>query len=577
MTTRSTSSTSTRSGLTSMTVEALKDFDISKKDAERAKNMFALGLLSWLYNRPTEGTDQFLETKFARNEPIMKANVTALQRGLELRRDHRGLLGLLRGQAGGDAARAPTATSPATRRWPTGWSPRRSGPGCRCSSAPTRSRRPRTSCTSCPSTSTSASGRSRPRTRSPPSARRSGRRTADRWGDLDLRARPGAQAGDHRAGRLARAAADHRRRAARRPVDRACRPRPSRPTCCRRCSAATARRRCRSSRRGRRPTASTPRSRPCGSRRHLPHAGDPALRRLPGQRVRAVADPCRRRPARPARRVRDRAQQDPRGRDHRLLALPARPRDAGPAVGDSGHRRARAPHRRHREGRRLRQHLLRPGQPRPHGAAPAGQGRRHRRDIPPLEVDDPAGEARVLVLGWGSTYGPIGAACQRVRRAGHDVAQAHLRHLNPFPADLGEVLRRYDKVLVPEMNLGPARAAARREVPRRRHQLQPGARAAVQGRRARHRHPDVDRGVTQPDQADPALNRRRRAGPGAQGPRTADREGVHLRPGGALVPGLRRLRDPGRRAGLPARARAAPREHRLRLRDRLLVAVPRTT
>ncbi len=74
--------------------------------------------------------------------------------------------------------------------------------------------------------------------------------------------------------------------------------------------------------------------------------------------------------------------------------------------------------------------------------------------IPPLEVDDPSGRARVLVLGWGSTYGPIGAACRRVRAEGADVAQAHLRHLNPFPADLGDVLRRYEKVLVPEMNLG---------------------------------------------------------------------------------------------------------------------------
>ncbi len=74
--------------------------------------------------------------------------------------------------------------------------------------------------------------------------------------------------------------------------------------------------------------------------------------------------------------------------------------------------------------------------------------------IPLLEVDDPAGDARVLVLGWGSTYGPIAAACRRVRRAGGSVAQAHLRHLNPFPSNLGEVLSAYDKVLVPEMNLG---------------------------------------------------------------------------------------------------------------------------
>ena len=58
------------------------------------------------------------------------------------------------------------------------------------------------------------------------------------------------------------------------------------------------------------------------------------------------------------------------------------------------------------------------------------------------------------MLGWGSTYGPIGAACRQVRDAGLSVAQAHLRHLNPFPNDLGAVLARYDAVLVPEMNLG---------------------------------------------------------------------------------------------------------------------------
>ncbi len=75
-------------------------------------------------------------------------------------------------------------------------------------------------------------------------------------------------------------------------------------------------------------------------------------------------------------------------------------------------------------------------------------------DIPPLEVDDPDGDARVLVLGWGSTYGSIGAAVRQVRVAGGSVAQAHLRHLCPFPANLGEVLTGYDKVLVPEINLG---------------------------------------------------------------------------------------------------------------------------
>ena len=74
--------------------------------------------------------------------------------------------------------------------------------------------------------------------------------------------------------------------------------------------------------------------------------------------------------------------------------------------------------------------------------------------IPELDVDDPDGSARVLVVGWGSTYGPIAAAVRRVREAGHAVAHAHIRYLNPFPANTGEVLRRYDRILVPEMNLG---------------------------------------------------------------------------------------------------------------------------
>ncbi|MER6036484.1 MULTISPECIES: 2-oxoacid:acceptor oxidoreductase subunit alpha [unclassified Streptomyces] len=74
-------------------------------------------------------------------------------------------------------------------------------------------------------------------------------------------------------------------------------------------------------------------------------------------------------------------------------------------------------------------------------------------DVPDIEADDPDG-ARTLVLGWGSTYGPITAAVRRLRAAGEAVAQVHLRHLNPFPRNLGEVLERYDKVVIPEMNLG---------------------------------------------------------------------------------------------------------------------------
>jgi 2-oxoglutarate ferredoxin oxidoreductase subunit alpha len=74
--------------------------------------------------------------------------------------------------------------------------------------------------------------------------------------------------------------------------------------------------------------------------------------------------------------------------------------------------------------------------------------------VPDLEIDDPDGDAAVLVLGWGSTYGPIAAGARLAREAGTPVAVAHLRHLNPLPANTGAVLRAYRRVLVPEMNLG---------------------------------------------------------------------------------------------------------------------------
>ncbi|MFD4672375.1 2-oxoacid:acceptor oxidoreductase subunit alpha [Lentzea sp. NPDC058450] len=75
-------------------------------------------------------------------------------------------------------------------------------------------------------------------------------------------------------------------------------------------------------------------------------------------------------------------------------------------------------------------------------------------EVPDVVVDDPDGNAKVLVVGWGSSYGPIGAAARRVRKLGLPVAHAHLRHLNPFPKNLGDVLKSYEKVIVPEMNLG---------------------------------------------------------------------------------------------------------------------------
>jgi 2-oxoglutarate ferredoxin oxidoreductase subunit alpha len=74
--------------------------------------------------------------------------------------------------------------------------------------------------------------------------------------------------------------------------------------------------------------------------------------------------------------------------------------------------------------------------------------------VPDIVVDDPTGTAKVLYLGWGSTFGPISAAVNLLREQGIEIAQAHLRYINPFPKNLGDILTKYEKVIVPEMNLG---------------------------------------------------------------------------------------------------------------------------
>jgi 2-oxoglutarate ferredoxin oxidoreductase subunit alpha len=74
-------------------------------------------------------------------------------------------------------------------------------------------------------------------------------------------------------------------------------------------------------------------------------------------------------------------------------------------------------------------------------------------DIPPLEVHGPD-KGDLLILGWGSTYGAIRSAVERLQAKGHKVAHAHLRHLNPFPANTGDVVAAYRRVLIPEVNLG---------------------------------------------------------------------------------------------------------------------------
>jgi 2-oxoglutarate ferredoxin oxidoreductase subunit alpha len=83
-------------------------------------------------------------------------------------------------------------------------------------------------------------------------------------------------------------------------------------------------------------------------------------------------------------------------------------------------------------------------------------------DIPELAVDDPDG-ADLLVLSWGGTYGPVAAGVRRARGDGGKVAHAHLHYLNPFPRNTGEVVGAYEKVLIPEINLGQLRKLIRAE------------------------------------------------------------------------------------------------------------------
>jgi 2-oxoglutarate ferredoxin oxidoreductase subunit alpha len=74
-------------------------------------------------------------------------------------------------------------------------------------------------------------------------------------------------------------------------------------------------------------------------------------------------------------------------------------------------------------------------------------------DVAPPFLDDEEG-AQLLVLSWGGTWGASTAAVRRVRNRGHKIAHVHLRHMNPFPAGLGDIVRRYPKIFVPEINLG---------------------------------------------------------------------------------------------------------------------------
>ncbi len=191
------------------------------------------------------------------------------------------------------------------------------------------------------------------------------------------------------------------------------------------------------------------------------------------------------------------------------------------------------------------------------------EGRRDRRECPPLDVDaDP--DATLLVLGWGSTEGAIraGGAARRGSTATRSPAPS-CDHLNPLPANTGDVLRSFDRVLVPEMNTGQLASGAARPLPGRR-------RVATQRSRGSRCSPPRSRRRSWSgwdDRADDERRRVRRRRP------RADQGGLPVRPGDALVPGLRRLRGAVGRAAVHARARDPARADRVHHRDRLRRAV----
>ena len=216
-------------------------------------------------------------------------------------------------------------------------------------------------------------------------------------------------------------------------------------------------------------------------RAEVPHAGVPALGRVPRERLRAVAAARRRRSRRTSRR-RSRPRRTSAASSCRTCATSGRSRARGrcrarraSSTGSAASRRRTAPAT-----------SLRPGQPRADDAAARAEGRRHRRATSrSSRSTTPTATPNVLVLGWGGTYGPIAAACKRVRRGGRKVAHAHLRHLNPFPRNT----RRGAAPLRQGARAGdeprPAAEARPRRVPRRRGRLQPRARPAAARRRGR--------------------------------------------------------------------------------------------
>jgi 2-oxoglutarate ferredoxin oxidoreductase subunit alpha len=440
-------------GLTSMTVEALKGIDITKKDAERAKNMFALGLLSWLYNRPTEGTIRFLESKFARNEPIMKANITAFNAGwnfgettedfsisYEIKpaqlpagnyRNISGNLALAYGLvAASQLSDLPLflgsyPITPASDVLHELSKHKRFG---------VRTFQAEDEIAAVGAALGAAYGGSLAVTSTSGPGLALKAETVGLGVSLELPLividvqRAGPSTGMPTKTEQADLLQAMFGRNGEAPVPIVA---PRSPADCFDTAIEAAR------------IATTYRVPVILlSDGYLANGSEPwripDVADLPDLRVAFATEhnktlddgstafwPYLRDPETLARPW---AIPGTAGLEHRIGGIEKADGTGNISYDPANH-----------------DFMVRTRQAKIDGIAAT---------IPPLDVEDPGGQARVLVLGWGSTYGPIGAACRVVRSHGTDVAQAHLRHLNPFPRDLGDVLKRYDKVLIPEMNLG---------------------------------------------------------------------------------------------------------------------------
>ncbi|MGH8893496.1 MAG: 2-oxoacid:acceptor oxidoreductase subunit alpha [Actinomycetes bacterium] len=438
--------------LTSMTVEALKGFDITKKEAERAKNMFALGLLSWLYNRPTEGTVRFLETKFARNEAIMKANLKAFQAGWsfgETTEDfsvsyevkparlpagtYRNISGNLALSFGLVAAAQRTGLPLFLGSYPITPASDILHELSKHKQFGVRTFQAEDEIAAVGAALGAAYGGSLAVTSTSGPGLALKAETIGLGVSLELPLivvdvqRAGPSTGMPTKTEQADLLQAMFGRNGEAPVPIVA---PRSPADCFDTALEAAR------------IATTYRVPVILlSDGYLANGSEPwqvpDVENLPDLRVQFATETNA--------TVDGRAAFQPYLRDAGTLARPwAVPGTAGLEHRIGGIEKADitgnisydpANH----------DFMVRTRQAKVDAVAAT---------IPPTEVEDPSGRARLLVLGWGSTYGPIGAACRRVRAEGVEVAQAHLRHLNPFPSDLGDVLRRYDKVLVPEMNLG---------------------------------------------------------------------------------------------------------------------------